>query len=62
MYSIYELFQKPKCIKNDICYKSYLNTKPDLDLYVYISDNSKSANYQLVLQKNKFDYMNSFEE
>lgn len=63
MYSIYEIFQKPTCTKSDIkCYKSILNTKPDLDLYVFVSDSSRSPNYQLALQKTTFDYLNPFEE
>ncbi|KAJ3629741.1 hypothetical protein MTP99_014112 [Tenebrio molitor] len=52
----------PTCIKGDTCYKSYLNTNPSLDLLVFVSDNSRSGNVELVLNLDKFDYANKIEK
>lgn len=61
IYSLYSIFEAPKCKTDDVCYKSFLNEKPDLDLYVYVSDSSKSGNFREVLRLKKFDYLSSFE-
>lgn len=61
IYSLYTIFQAPTCITGDTCYISFLNEKPDLDLYVYVSDSSKSGNFREVLRSKKFDYSSPFE-
>ncbi|KAJ8924931.1 hypothetical protein NQ315_001094 [Exocentrus adspersus] len=62
IYSLYGIFQAPACNKNEVCYKSYLNAKPKLDLYVFVSDNSKSGNFDQVFQVLGFDYTSPFEK
>nr|XP_023022991.1 cleft lip and palate transmembrane protein 1-like protein [Leptinotarsa decemlineata] len=61
IYSLYSIFQAPHCEKGSVCYKSFLNSKPKLDLYVFVSDNSKSGNFDEVLYRNNFDYNSQFE-
>ncbi|KAG5887915.1 hypothetical protein JTB14_003012 [Gonioctena quinquepunctata] len=56
VYSLYSIFQTPDCNNAAVCYKSILNTKPKLDLYVFVSDNSKSGNFDEVLYLDNFDY------
>lgn len=55
------MFQNPTCNPEDVCYESFLNTKPDLDLLIFISDNSKSNSQTLILKLEKFDYLTSFQ-
>lgn len=62
IYSLYSIFEAPTCITDEVCYKSFLNEKPDLDLYVYVSDSSKSGNFREVLRSKKFDYTSPFEK
>ncbi|XP_018564004.1 cleft lip and palate transmembrane protein 1-like protein [Anoplophora glabripennis] len=62
IYSLYGIFQAPTCNKGDVCYKSYLNSKPKLDLYVFVSDNSKSGNFDQVLFIKNFDYVTPLEK
>lgn len=62
IYSLYSIFESPTCVSDDVCYKSFLNEKPDLDLYVYVSDSLKSGNYREVLRSKKFDYFSPFEK
>jgi hypothetical protein len=62
IWNLIGIFRVPTCIKGDTCYKSYLNTNPSLDLLVFVSDNSRSGNVELVLNLDKFDYANKIEE
>lgn len=56
IYSLYSIFEAPTCKTADVCYKSFLNDKPELDLYVYVSDNSKNGNFREVLRLKKIEY------
>ncbi|CAH1372638.1 unnamed protein product [Tenebrio molitor] len=62
IWNLIGIFRVPTCIKGDTCYKSYLNTNPSLDLLVFVSDNSRSGNVELVLNLDKFDYANKIEK
>lgn len=62
IHSLYALFEAPTCKTDDICYQSFLNSKPVLDLYVYVSDNSKHGNFREVLRLKKFDYTIQYEK
>ncbi|KAJ8979574.1 hypothetical protein NQ317_019149 [Molorchus minor] len=62
IYSLYGIFQTPDCKERDVCYSSFLNTKRNLDLVVFVSDNSKSGNFERVLHLQKFNYTIAFEK
>ncbi|XP_050502597.1 lipid scramblase CLPTM1L [Diabrotica virgifera virgifera] len=62
MYSLFGIFQLPVCEKGDVCYKSYLNSNPKLDLVVFLSDNSKSGNFDKILHLKEFDYFSPLEK
>ncbi|XP_056649146.1 lipid scramblase CLPTM1L [Diorhabda sublineata] len=62
IYSLFGIFQVPVCNKGDICYKSYLHTNPKLDLYVFVSDNSRSGNLREIFHLNNFDYKSILEK
>lgn len=62
IYSLYSIFEAPTCKTDEVCYKSILNNKPDFDLYVYVSDNSKYGNFREVLRSKKFDYTLQYEK
>lgn len=62
VWNLIGIFRSPVCVKEDKCYYSFLNTKPSLELYVYISDSSRYGNEELVFSDNKFEYMKSFEK
>ncbi|CAH1155266.1 unnamed protein product [Phaedon cochleariae] len=61
IYSLIGIFQSPTCNKGDVCYKSFLNSKPKLDLFVFVSDNSRSGNFDEILHQHNFDYTSRFE-
>ncbi|XP_022920669.2 lipid scramblase CLPTM1L [Onthophagus taurus] len=61
VWNLVVLFTPPSCAKGDVCFHSYLNTKPSLDLLVYVTDNSRSGDEQLILKVNKFNYDEPFE-
>ncbi|KAK9881477.1 hypothetical protein WA026_016361 [Henosepilachna vigintioctopunctata] len=61
VWNLLSIFQTPSCGLQDICYKSYLNRKPDLDLFAYVSDNSRSGLFTKILQIEKFNYHEKFE-
>lgn len=56
IYSLYGIFQAPTCKKGEVCYKSILNADPKLDLYVFVSDNSRSGDFIQVLYEKNFDF------
>lgn len=62
IYSLYGIFEAPTCKTDDVCYKSFLNGNPELDLYVYVSDSSKSVNFDGVFRIKTFDYTLPFEK
>lgn len=62
IYSLYSIFESPICQKDEVCYKSFLNEEPELDFYVYVSDNSKHGNFREVLRLKKFDYNLQYEK
>lgn len=62
VWNLMTIFQVPSCGQSDICYKSYLNSKPNLDLFVFISDNSRSGEFTEVLHVEKFNYHEKFEK
>ncbi|KAJ8927869.1 hypothetical protein NQ314_019613 [Rhamnusium bicolor] len=61
IYSLFGIFQSPTCKKGDVCYKSFLNSEPNLDLFVFVSDSSKSGNFDQVLRLQNFDYSSPLE-
>ncbi|CAH0547843.1 unnamed protein product [Brassicogethes aeneus] len=61
IYSLISIYQAPTCNSDEVCYNSILNKNPNLDLFVFISDNSRSGNYDLVFSENKFDFRKNFE-
>lgn len=61
IYSLLSIYRAPTCAEHDICYKSFLNKVPNLDLYVFLSDNSKSGNFDQILFLEKFNYTTPFE-
>lgn len=63
IWSLYSLWQSPKCnnLIRDICYHSFLNDNPKLDLVVFLNDNSKSGKYDLILRLEEFDYRSQIE-
>ncbi|RZB62223.1 CLPTM1 domain containing protein [Asbolus verrucosus] len=62
IWNLIGIFRVPSCVKGDTCYISLLNSNPNLDLFVFISDNSRSRNFELVLNIDKFDYNNKLEK
>lgn len=62
IYSLYTLFEAPECDISDICYKSLLNKSPKLDLFVFVSDNSRSGNFEEILYLSNFEYKHEFEK
>lgn len=63
LHSIWNLlliFQAPVCQKGDVCYTSYLNLGPDLDLLVFTTDKRRN-NEQQILAVSNFNYEESFE-
>lgn len=62
IYSLYSIFEAPSCKADDVCYHSFLNENPELDLYVYISDNSKYGNFDEVFRLKRFNYRIPFEK
>ncbi|KAL1517051.1 hypothetical protein ABEB36_000866 [Hypothenemus hampei] len=64
IWTLYSIWQSPKCssLSQDTCYHSFLNENPQLDLLIYLNDNSKSGKLNLVLHLNKFDYRNQLEK
>ncbi|XP_060535052.1 lipid scramblase CLPTM1L [Cylas formicarius] len=62
IYSLYSVFDSPRCKAGDVCYHSYLNGNPQLDLLVYLSDNSKSGDFELILHVGGFDYREPYEK
>nr|CAH7731544.1 unnamed protein product [Callosobruchus chinensis] len=62
MYSLYGIFVHSTCSKKDICYKSILNSRPSLDLHIFVSDNSASKRTDGVLHLVNFDYHEEFEK
>nr|CAI5816857.1 unnamed protein product [Callosobruchus analis] len=62
MYSLYGIFVHSTCSKEDICYKSFLNSQPSLDLHIFVSDNSASKRTDGVLHLINFDYNHEFEK
>ncbi|XP_044752283.1 cleft lip and palate transmembrane protein 1-like protein isoform X2 [Coccinella septempunctata] len=62
VWNLLSIFQVPSCDQSDICYKSYLNSNPNLDLFLFISDNSRSGIYTQVLHVEKFNYHDKFEK
>lgn len=61
IWNLYLIFQPPICQPGEICYASYLNVKPQLDLLVYTTDNSKSGNTNSILSISNFNYDEQFE-
>lgn len=64
LHSIWNLlliFQAPKCSPGEVCFASYLNRKPELDLLIYMSDKSRIASYQQILMLKNFNYEEPFE-
>lgn len=60
IWNLILIFESPTCTKGDVCYSSYLNKKPSLDLLLYLTDNSRSKREELILIE-KFDYEKYFE-
>lgn len=56
IWNLIQIFRPPICNVGDMCYSSYLNQKPSLDLLVYITDNSYSRGEELVLTLENFNY------
>lgn len=56
------MFRAPSCNKNEYCYHSYLNKKPNLQLLVYIADNSRTANIELIYNEKQFDWTKPIEK
>lgn len=56
------MFRAPVCNKGEICYHSYLNKKPNLQLLVYIADNSRSGNIELIYSEQNFDWSKPLEK
>ncbi|KRT81708.1 hypothetical protein AMK59_5229 [Oryctes borbonicus] len=61
IWNLILIFRPPTCNVGDICYTSYLNKKPPLDLLVYLTDNSRSKGEELVLALPNFDYNHPIE-
>lgn len=61
IWNIIGIFQAPSCNRGEICYSSYLNNKPPLDLLVYLTESYKSTSGQLMLNLNRFKYDEPFE-
>ncbi|XP_065162687.1 lipid scramblase CLPTM1L [Atheta coriaria] len=61
VYNLYLLYRPPSCNEKDVCYKSFLNSQPKLELLVYLSDSYKSNGYQNVLHIPDFDYNEAFQ-
>lgn len=62
IWSLIGIFRAPSCVKDEACFRSYLNTNPNLELLVYVSDNSRSGNSQLLYNVDNFDYRSTWEK
>lgn len=57
------MFRAPTCDKNEVCYHSFLNKNPNLQLNVYISDGSRSGNIpELVYSERNFEWSKPLEK
>lgn len=61
IWNLIGIFRAPTCSPGDICYSSYLNTKPKLQLLVYTTDSQKSFDGNLILHLRDFLYEESLE-
>ncbi|KAK4873333.1 hypothetical protein RN001_015362 [Aquatica leii] len=62
IWNLIRIFSAPSCVKGEVCYSSYLNSNPPLELFVYTSDNLKSFDAQLILDLPEFIYTEPFEK
>ncbi|EEZ99580.1 lipid scramblase CLPTM1L [Tribolium castaneum] len=62
IWNLVGIFRVPTCTKGEKCYISYLNTNPNLDLLLFVSDNSRSGNVEQVFSLEKFDYNSRIEK
>ncbi|XP_018335720.1 cleft lip and palate transmembrane protein 1-like protein [Agrilus planipennis] len=60
IWNLVTLFRPPECKIGELCYSSYLNSKPSLNLLLFASDNTISS-LTLVDNITNFDYDTPFE-
>lgn len=63
-YSVWNLigiYRAPGCEAGAICFNSYLNKKPPLELLVFLTETPKSYKGDLILNLEDFDYDQPFE-
>lgn len=63
IWKLCSIWQSPNCnyFIQEVCYHSFLNDNPKLDLLVYLSDNSRNGKFELILQNEDFNYRNPHE-
>ncbi|KAF7275796.1 lipid scramblase CLPTM1L [Rhynchophorus ferrugineus] len=62
IYNFYHMWKSPECVGADICYHSFLNSNPQLDLLVYTSPRLYSSKNDLILHLEQFRYREPFEK
>ncbi|XP_030757327.1 cleft lip and palate transmembrane protein 1-like protein [Sitophilus oryzae] len=58
IWSMFNVWKAPVCSPTDICFHSYLNDNPPLDMVIYVDDKLENPVFYI----KDFDYRNSFEE
>lgn len=62
IWNLIGIFRAPNCKQGEVCFQSYLNSNPELELLVYVSDNSRLGNSEIIYNADNFDYRNIWEK